>query len=104
MRETDLRYNLNNTKSRKKLRALLFDFDGLILDTEYPYYASWSEIYDTFGLTLALDDWATLIGKGAAVLAKTPYEDIETRLGRSLNHDDIRAQRRAAFDRLMARV
>jgi HAD superfamily hydrolase (TIGR01509 family) len=88
--------------ARTKLRALLFDFDGLILDTEYPYYASWSEVYTGYGLTLALTDWAVLIGKGSAVLARTPYEDIEVRLGRSLDHELIRVRRRAAFDRLMA--
>ena len=86
-----------------KLRALLFDFDGLILDTEYPYYASWCEVYTHFGLTLALDDWAALIGKGSAVLAQWPYKDIETRLGRTLDYNLIRARRRAAFDRLMTR-
>ena len=85
------------------LRAILFDFDGLILDTEYPYYDSWREVYASYGLTLALPDWAALIGKGAAVLARTPYEDIENRVGRALDHDIIRAERRAAFDSLMAR-
>lgn len=85
------------------LQAIIFDFDGLILDTEYPYYDSWREIYASFGLTLALPEWAALIGKGAAVLASTPYEDIENRVGRTLDHNLIRAARRAAFDRLMAR-
>ena len=98
MRETDL----NNITPLRKLCALLFDFDGLILDTEYPYYASWSEVYDSFGLNLALSDWAALIGKGATVLARTPYEDIEARLGLCLDYDAIRVVRRASFDRLMA--
>ena len=106
MRETNLGNNGNNipnTLLPKKLRALLFDFDGLILDTEYPYYASWSEVYADFGLPpLALDDWAALIGRGFAVLARTPYEEIEAHMGRPVDHDLIRTQRRAAFDRLMA--
>jgi HAD superfamily hydrolase (TIGR01509 family) len=85
------------------LQAVIFDFDGLIMDTEYPYYDSWREVYASFGLFLALPEWAALIGKGAAVLARTPYEDIENRVGRSLDHSFIRAKRRAAFDRLMAR-
>ncbi len=85
------------------LLAILFDFDGLILDTEFPYYDSWREVYASFGLVLALPEWAALIGKGAAVLATTPYEDIENRVGHRLDHNVIRAERRAAFDRLMAR-
>lgn len=84
------------------LRAIIFDFDGLILDTEYPYYDSWREVYAGFGLALDLAEWAALIGKGASVLAKTPYEDIENRVGRQLDHSLIRTERRAAFDRLMA--
>jgi HAD superfamily hydrolase (TIGR01509 family) len=85
------------------LQAIIFDFDGLILDTEYPYYDSWREVYASYGFTLALPEWAALIGKGAAVLASTPYEDIESKVGRTLDHDAIRTERRAAFDRLMAR-
>jgi HAD superfamily hydrolase (TIGR01509 family) len=85
------------------LRALIFDFDGLIFDTEYPYFASWSEVYDHYGLSLDLAEWAVLIGKGAAVLARTPYEDMEERLGCTLDRDAVRAQRRAAFDRLLTR-
>ncbi len=27
------------------LRALIFDFDGLILDTETPEFHAWQEIY-----------------------------------------------------------
>lgn len=84
------------------LQAILFDFDGLILDTEYPYYDSWRETYVSYGLTLALEEWAAMIGKGAAVLASAPYEDIENRVGRALDHNVIRAERRAAFERLMA--
>ncbi|MES2465431.1 MAG: HAD-IA family hydrolase [Armatimonadota bacterium] len=85
-----------------KLKAIIFDFDGLILDTEYPYFDSWREVYASFGLTLALPEWSALIGKGAEVLARTPYEDIENKVGRTLDHNLIRAKRRAVFDRLMA--
>jgi len=27
------------------IRALVFDFDGLILETEMPAYAAWAEVY-----------------------------------------------------------
>ena len=44
------------------IRALLFDFDGLIVDTETPSYASWQEVYRQHGHELPLDRWATIIG------------------------------------------
>ena len=44
------------------IRALLFDFDGLILDTETPSYASWQEVYREHGHELPLDRWAAIIG------------------------------------------
>ena len=31
------------------LRAVLFDFDGLILDTEWPELESWTEVYAKHG-------------------------------------------------------
>ena len=44
------------------IRALLFDFDGLIVDTETPSYASWQEVFHQHGQELPLDRWATIIG------------------------------------------
>ena len=44
------------------IRALLFDFDGLIVDTETPSYASWQEVYRQHGHELPLDRWAAVIG------------------------------------------
>lgn len=44
------------------MRALLFDFDGLLLDTEGPSYRAWVEVYEAHGHTLPLDTWAAAIG------------------------------------------
>ncbi|HEY7707322.1 MAG TPA: HAD-IA family hydrolase [Gaiellaceae bacterium] len=46
----------------REIRALLFDFDGLIVDTETPSYASWQEVYREHGQELPLDRWAAIIG------------------------------------------
>jgi HAD superfamily hydrolase (TIGR01509 family) len=42
--------------------ALVFDFDGLILDTEMPSYLSWLEVFTTFGCELTEDEHALTIG------------------------------------------
>jgi HAD superfamily hydrolase (TIGR01509 family) len=43
-------------------RALIFDFDGLILDTEWPEYVAWSKVFKDLGLTLAMEDWMHVVG------------------------------------------
>jgi len=44
------------------LKALIFDFDGLILDTETPEYLAWQTIYQKHGFELPMDEWAKIIG------------------------------------------
>lgn len=44
------------------LRALLFDFDGLIVETEKPIYQSWTELFHKYGAELPLSLWVTIIG------------------------------------------
>jgi HAD superfamily hydrolase (TIGR01509 family) len=44
------------------LKALLFDFDGLILDTETPEYIVWKNIYEENGFDFPHDDWGRIIG------------------------------------------
>jgi HAD superfamily hydrolase (TIGR01509 family) len=44
------------------IRALIFDFDGLILETEGPSYQSWEAVYRSFGLSLPFSTWSTIIG------------------------------------------
>ena len=44
------------------LKALIFDFDGLILDTETPEYLAWKNIYTEYGFELPHDEWGKIIG------------------------------------------
>jgi HAD superfamily hydrolase (TIGR01509 family) len=45
-----------------KIKALLFDFDGLILDTETPDYEVWCSIYREHGFELPREEWGKIIG------------------------------------------
>lgn len=60
------------------LKALIFDFDGTILDTEMPEYRSWHELYEEFGLTLPLDRWVSSIG---TINAFDPLAYLEQQVG-----------------------
>jgi beta-phosphoglucomutase-like phosphatase (HAD superfamily) len=44
------------------IRALIFDFDGLIVDTESPAFDAWQKLYRDHGLQLAPEVWAQVIG------------------------------------------
>jgi HAD superfamily hydrolase (TIGR01509 family) len=44
------------------IKALIFDFDGLILDTEGPVYNSWRELLLRYGYDMSLEDWQVCIG------------------------------------------
>ena len=48
-----------------RIKALVFDFDGLILETEMPAYRSWAEIYREHGHELPRDRWLDYIGREA---------------------------------------
>ena len=44
------------------LKALIFDFDGLILDTETPEVLVWQSIYKENGFELPVHEWEKTIG------------------------------------------
>ncbi len=44
------------------LKALIFDFDGLILDTETPEILVWQSIYKDYGFELPVHEWEKTIG------------------------------------------
>ena len=44
------------------IQALIFDFDGLILDTETPEFTCWQNIYSEYGFEFPHDKWGTIIG------------------------------------------
>lgn len=47
---------------RGPIAGLIFDFDGLIVDTETPALDSWRQIYAEHGHELGLDVWAGALG------------------------------------------
>jgi beta-phosphoglucomutase-like phosphatase (HAD superfamily) len=73
------------------IRALLFDFDGLLVDTESPSFAAWADVYREHGHELTLDTWSAAIG---TLDGFDPVADLEGRLGRALERDTVNARRR----------
>lgn len=61
------------------IHALIFDFDGLILDTELPLLQSWQELFCKYGFDFPLEKWLQNIGTSEEPFK--PYVELEKRLG-----------------------
>ncbi len=83
------------------IRALLFDFDGLIIDTETPDYVTWRQVYQEHGADLPLETWADAIGRRVADLFD-PISHLESLIGRRVDRQAIQERQRALSDALIA--
>jgi HAD superfamily hydrolase (TIGR01509 family) len=75
------------------VRALLFDFDGLILDTEYASRAGWEQLYRDHGHELPADLWATVVGTTHAPF--DPMAHLEELVGEPLEREALNERRYA---------
>ena len=78
------------------MRGLIFDFDGLILDTEMPDYVSWQGVYREHGVELPLESWASIVG-GTAESDFDPYEYLEELVGKKVDREGIWIKRRKDY-------
>jgi HAD superfamily hydrolase (TIGR01509 family) len=62
--------------------VLALDFDGTVLDTEWPAYQAAAELWGEFGVELTVADWAWRIGTAGH---DNPFVELERRLGRALD-------------------
>ena len=46
------------------LKGIIFDFDGLIIDTEMPGCNAWAELFNQYGFSFTIEDWKKAIGTG----------------------------------------
>ncbi len=72
------------------IRALVFDFDGLILETETPAYESWAEIYREHGHELPLDRWHSYIGSDTGF---DPAGHLAALVGEGFDRDAMQKRR-----------
>ena len=67
---------------------IIFDFDGLIIDTEVPEYQSWREVYETYGVELPLSTWIPIIGLGSDSF--DPYAHLQSLVDIPISRDEIK--------------
>lgn len=87
-------------QSRKNIiKALIFDFDGLIIDTEISSYQTWQEIYEEHNCQLPFSTWAICIGGSPQLF--DPCEYLEQQIGRPVLREEIRLRRRQRHVRIV---
>jgi HAD superfamily hydrolase (TIGR01509 family) len=82
------------------IRAVVFDFDGLVLDTETSIYVAWQEVFDAHGCEpLTLEEWAREVG---SVRVLDLVGMLHERATRPVDIDAVQAARVARRDELLA--
>jgi putative hydrolase of the HAD superfamily len=78
-----------------KIRAVIFDFDGLIVDTEGPIFEVWQRIYRERDQELPRERWLTIIGTASGPF--DPIIDLGQRTGVALSADELNALERLYY-------
>lgn len=78
------------------MRALIFDFDGLIVDTETPDYLSWQEVYREHSADLPLEKWALILG-GDGASDFEPHAYLEELTGGEIDRETVWIKRRKSY-------
>ena len=82
------------------IRALIFDFDGLILDTETPEVEVWRTIYAEHGQAYPREYWCQTIG-GWGLSNFDPAAALQELTPRQLDLDSLRTRHRAESNALI---
>jgi HAD superfamily hydrolase (TIGR01509 family) len=72
------------------IRAFLFDFDGLIIDTETASRAGWEWLYREFGHELPPEKWQQVVG---TIEAWDPMAHLEELVGGPLQRESLNERR-----------
>lgn len=81
------------------IKAVIFDFDGLILDTESPEFQAWHEVFTAHGHELRADLWAELVGRPRTYFDM--YAHFKELNGPLTDIDSLRRDRRARVVQLV---
>jgi HAD superfamily hydrolase (TIGR01509 family) len=81
------------------MKAVIFDFDGTILDTERTELAAWQFIYNEYGCEMPLIEWHKRIGSDPNNF--DPLEYLEKITRTSIDHELVTKRRRSKLNELI---
>ena len=77
-------------------RAIIFDFDGVLVDTEWAIFSSWVELFAREGQLLTIRDYAPCLGAGYSHW--NPASFLEQLTGKSYDWERENAARQARIE------
>jgi len=83
------------TREVRLIQAVVFDFDGLIFDSETHEYESVRELFAEHGAELPLEVWGACVGREAGYF--DPYAYLEEQTGASIDREMADRSRRERF-------
>jgi len=82
------------------LAAVIFDFDGVVFDSETPEYESHRRLYEEHGVSLTVDEWCDAIGVWSADHDERRFEVLCARAPRAPAREEYHARRHEMFEQL----
>ncbi len=89
------------------IKGLIFDFDGLMVETEEPGFLCVRDVFHAHGVDLPTELWAQVIGGTGGSFGSSAgepgdvYDHLEAELGRPVDRDALRAQVRERHGRMV---
>ena len=81
-------------------RAIIFDFDGVLLDTESAIFDSWATLYEREGCTLTREEYAPCLG--ADYSHWNPASHLESLTGKVYDWSAENAMRQTAIEKTLS--
>ncbi|CAN5435886.1 HAD family hydrolase [soil metagenome] len=85
------------------LKGIIFDFDGLIVDTESAVYEGWRELYVEHGHDLVLGDYVACVGT-TRDFDYDPAASLDALVGRGLDWDDLHPRKDRRIREMLERA
>ena len=77
------------------IKAIVFDFDGLILDTETPEFDTWQEVFESYGVKLERRTWDLSIGRDSKDF--DIYKHLTDLAGQHIEQEVVRPKMRGRY-------